>query len=379
MATINSWGSNNPAQVAKGGTGNNQFTNLNQVIIGGSTATGALQQVAGGTAGQVLTATGTTSAPIWADIGSAATTCAFRGYLSTDDWNCTGDGTEFVVGSGNPYTIELNIGSNFSTDGYFTAPTDGYYVLYMSLQYRSTASSTAQETIGWIATGTSASIIAGTFPLPARCTGFYGDNRDNNINNAQIYCMSAGEKAWVMFEAGTGIKDISVVGCIFSGYLLSSSSASPSPASSCSFSAYLSADQTGLTSGVWTKANFDATLFNAGSVFDTTNHNFVAPSNGYYQLITTITYQDLTAYTRYLSDIQLVTTTMSYVQDNCAFYSDDGGQYQMTCSWYVYMNASDTAYINVQCGGGTFTYGLDYGGGSTDLRCFFYGYRVVQL
>lgn len=58
--------------VANGGTGDTSFT-ANQVILGGTTTTGALGQVAGGTTGFVLTSTGTTTAPTWQAAGSGAT------------------------------------------------------------------------------------------------------------------------------------------------------------------------------------------------------------------------------------------------------------------------------------------------------------------
>ncbi len=50
--------------VANGGTGDASFS-ANQVILGGTTSTGPLAQVAGGTTGYVLTSTGTTAAPTW--------------------------------------------------------------------------------------------------------------------------------------------------------------------------------------------------------------------------------------------------------------------------------------------------------------------------
>jgi hypothetical protein len=50
--------------VSNGGTGDSSFSS-NQVIIAGTTSTGALAQVAGGTSGYILTSTGTTSAPTW--------------------------------------------------------------------------------------------------------------------------------------------------------------------------------------------------------------------------------------------------------------------------------------------------------------------------
>jgi hypothetical protein len=56
--------------VANGGTGDSSF-NANQVIIGGTTSTGALQQVAAGSSGQVLTSNGS-SAPTWGTAGTGS-------------------------------------------------------------------------------------------------------------------------------------------------------------------------------------------------------------------------------------------------------------------------------------------------------------------
>jgi hypothetical protein len=54
--------------VGSSGTGQTSFT-TNQVILGGSTSTGALQQVSAGTSGQVLTSNGA-SAPTWQNAGA---------------------------------------------------------------------------------------------------------------------------------------------------------------------------------------------------------------------------------------------------------------------------------------------------------------------
>lgn len=63
MATINSWGSQDPAQVAKGGTGVASTTAF-AVICGGTTATGPLQSIASvGTAGHALISNGAGALP----------------------------------------------------------------------------------------------------------------------------------------------------------------------------------------------------------------------------------------------------------------------------------------------------------------------------
>ena len=56
----------------------------------------------------------------------------FLASLSANDLSVTGNGTPFVIGSGNPFTIITDQGSNFNVDGTFTAPVAGNYLL----QYR---------------------------------------------------------------------------------------------------------------------------------------------------------------------------------------------------------------------------------------------------
>jgi hypothetical protein len=63
--TNNSWNSQDPVQVAKGGTGIGTTTAYS-VLCGGTTATGAFQNVSGlGTAGHVLISAGAAALPAW--------------------------------------------------------------------------------------------------------------------------------------------------------------------------------------------------------------------------------------------------------------------------------------------------------------------------
>ena len=48
------------------------------------------------------------------------------------------------------------------------------------------------------------------------------------------------------------------------------------------FRATMSSNQTGLTSNTWIKAIFDTDIFDADSVFDTSNNRFIAPAAGKY-------------------------------------------------------------------------------------------------
>ena len=54
---------------------------------------------------------------------------AFLAYLGTTDSNCTGDNTNFVVGSGNALTEVFDQNGDFVTTGTFTSPVLGRYFL----------------------------------------------------------------------------------------------------------------------------------------------------------------------------------------------------------------------------------------------------------
>ena len=53
----------------------------------------------------------------------------FLATLETQDVDVTGDGTLFQLGSGNALTEVFDVGSNFNTNGTFTAPITGRYCL----------------------------------------------------------------------------------------------------------------------------------------------------------------------------------------------------------------------------------------------------------
>lgn len=76
MPTNNSWNSQNPAQVALGGTGV-ASTTAYAVLCGGTTSTGALQSIVSvGTSGKVLTSNGAGALPTFQAVPGAITTIA---------------------------------------------------------------------------------------------------------------------------------------------------------------------------------------------------------------------------------------------------------------------------------------------------------------
>lgn len=128
----------------------------------------------------------------------------FSAYLATSDSNVTGDGTKAYIGGGNALTELFDIGSNFNTNGTFTAPITGYYHFCYGLL-------TAQATAGMTAVITLE--IAGTSALNYTF-GNYGALNAGNfpIGDSRIVFMTAGDTARVSFNFGGGALVVDLYG-----------------------------------------------------------------------------------------------------------------------------------------------------------------------
>ena len=80
-------------------------------------------------AGTVSTAGTGSTITITGTGGGGASTSSFIAYLATWDESATGDGTSFMIGSGSAWTEISDIGSDFNTNGTYTAPETGKYIL----------------------------------------------------------------------------------------------------------------------------------------------------------------------------------------------------------------------------------------------------------
>jgi hypothetical protein len=119
--------------VANGGTGVGSFS-ANQVIIAGTTSTGALTVVAGGTVGQVLTAVSATAAPTWqtptvyASVPASTPIVASNG-TSLIAATTTGAGTTAVLNAAptfvNNITVPLVIGGTTASSTLTLESTSG--------------------------------------------------------------------------------------------------------------------------------------------------------------------------------------------------------------------------------------------------------------
>lgn len=90
MAKINAWGSDDPAQVAKGGTGSNSFTTYGPVVAA-STTTGALTSLASGATNQYLQSGGAAANPAWSTATLPSTATSTGTILRADgtNWSAT--------------------------------------------------------------------------------------------------------------------------------------------------------------------------------------------------------------------------------------------------------------------------------------------------
>lgn len=111
--------------VARGGTGGGSFTAYS-VICGGTTSTGALQNVSGtGSSGQVLTSNGASALPTWQPASSVGTIPVFRATMSASQ--SVGSGSAAKV---NYDTAGVDTNSNYSTSNKrFTPTVSGYYFI----------------------------------------------------------------------------------------------------------------------------------------------------------------------------------------------------------------------------------------------------------
>lgn len=124
MTTNNSWNSQDPVQVAKGGTGVNTTTAYG-VLAGGTTATGAFQNCGAGTAGQVLTSNGAGALPSFQPAGgggSGFTSIVTQVFTTSGTYTPTPNLSYAIIevcggGGGSGGTINTSGGGYASTAG----------------------------------------------------------------------------------------------------------------------------------------------------------------------------------------------------------------------------------------------------------------------
>lgn len=83
---------------------------------------------------------------------------AFFAYLGTNDTNATGNGGTYTLGGGNALTKVFDRATNFNTNGTFTAPTTGYYLLSACIQLANCTANTGM-TLNIVTTAYTYSVV----------------------------------------------------------------------------------------------------------------------------------------------------------------------------------------------------------------------------
>jgi hypothetical protein len=189
------------AIVPGGGTGATSFTAYS-VITGGTSSTGALQNVSGvGTSGQVLTSNGAGTLPTWQGV-SISTQPSFNAYLVPTLSNVTGDNTGYVI----PFTnVIANNGSGWNGNTTFTAPSTGIYIFGHNI---SVSGLTASHTYGafYMITTSKTNTSPAVNPYAVRATigGVL------NLPYSGMFSMTAGDTMTltIVVDGGTKVVDL---------------------------------------------------------------------------------------------------------------------------------------------------------------------------
>jgi hypothetical protein len=205
MPTNNAWNSQDPAQVAKGGTGI-ATTTAYAPICGGTSSTGALQAATTGlsTSGYVLTSNGASALPSFQSPAS----CAFSAWLSADATDVTGDGSAYFLIAD---TEIFDLGSNYNNStGVFTAPATGYYYLATSFTLHTADTNQTQMRILFYKNGSS-QISQGFVelnPQPLITSG----NKWATFNSFVAIALNSTDTMQVLIQVNDGAKNADIVG-----------------------------------------------------------------------------------------------------------------------------------------------------------------------
>lgn len=185
MVTKNSIDSGIPIEISKGGTNATSF----------STATGLVKYD-----GTSLVTSSTALLDASNRLVNSAQP-AFLAYLNSSDLNVTGDGSTYTLGSVTALTEIYDQGNNFNTNGTFTAPVAGKYVLIFN--YLAQQATTAMSYNATITT------TKATYVLDSQSAAYTGNT---SCSVSVLADMDAGDTARCSFTFSGATKVVDAYG-----------------------------------------------------------------------------------------------------------------------------------------------------------------------
>ena len=185
MVTKNSIDSNIPIEISKGGTNATSF----------STATGLVKYD-----GTRLVTSSTALLDASNRLVNSAQP-AFLAYLNSSDLNVTGDGSTYTLGGVTALTEIYDQGNNFNTNGTFTAPVTGKYVLIFN--YLAQQATTAMSYNATITT------TKATYVLDSQAAAYAGNT---SCSVSVLADMDAGDTAICSFSFSGATKVVDAYG-----------------------------------------------------------------------------------------------------------------------------------------------------------------------
>ncbi|MBF0339659.1 MAG: hypothetical protein HQL95_01685 [Magnetococcales bacterium] len=153
-----------------------------------------------GDSGKFYRSNGATSDPTWETLPSGGASCFFRGYGTYDATNATGDGTYCYFTGGEAFDIE-NCYSASSSLGQFTAPSNGYYMFNVSVNWGNAEQSEFYFTLF----------------LGAEAVGCHNSDSKGSMTLSSIVYLSATSTLYPAFVASGGSKTVDRLSYSFSG------------------------------------------------------------------------------------------------------------------------------------------------------------------
>jgi len=147
--------------------------------------------------------------------------CAFSATLNSNDSNVTGDGTVYVIGTNVAWTKRFDQGTNFNTNGTFTAPVTGRY--FFTVQCRFT-NLTAAHVKGELEFQTTAVTYFNNTCNPGAMRETPGITNGLGLGNCYFTDMTAGDTAKFSISVNGSTKTVGLLGAggatYFSGFLV---------------------------------------------------------------------------------------------------------------------------------------------------------------